>query len=901
MTLSEDTVLESRYRIDQLITKKNDGATYRAFDGQFNTPIILKEKNLQSDEAIKQFQQEALILTQLRHPSLPWVMHHFSYKDKQYLVTDFIGTESLWDTIQKTKRPYPESQAIQYILDICEPLRYLHQQNPPVVHQDIKPLNIKTHPSGKAVLVDFGIMKSSDPLDPYAAFLAPEQLNGQRSTPSSDIYALGATLYSLVTGQMPPVSTQVRNFSPENESLNSQLIELISKTMRFEPGERPNFGIFQQTLENILKSIPTLDTAPTSEQNQLAIPNSIAGSTVKNSFWLVDPTGVGYPVGLDELTIGNHPQANVRIDVAGISPFHAKIKTEKGRCLVMDDSSEQGTFLNHHRLSSGWFPFEPGDILVCGSTRFHITTTKPVKIGSTAPLAMPAPEPIANEPQITKPSSPSKTNEQPNRSRYIMAAIILLLLVVGGGLYFVLFANSSATNEVAIVEAETTNAPAPTNTSVVDTDTTTSETSIASTDGEEASSSSGQNVPDPKVTLVTPTKKATPVPTATEGSATQDTTIVVETTATRSPTKTPTASSTPTQRAASAPSTSSRTQTPTPTGPTVIPIDAEETVARIGTREVTNVTINPNNSQEVYALVKRDGIYKSGNGGQGPWAKLPVDASGVADFIIDPTDPTRLYASTWNAVLKSEDGGNTWDANTNGLLGNKTVDLVTVDLTDPDILYAGVGENLVASLDGGQTWSAARHGQGLGVSRIHEIVIDPFDHNIVYVAGVAGSLYKSNNGAQSFEQLPDNIGQGAFSMAAHPEERNVFLIGINSSEAAIMRSENGITFESVSGGLVFGGADSPYSAIVYAPSNPNIVYAGTGIEENRLAKGVFKSTNGGESWRPISNDLPLNPETGQPYYVRSIAVDPTNANRVFVATGNGLYQSSDGGQNWTLR
>jgi hypothetical protein len=105
----------------------------------------------------------------------------------------------------------------------------------------------------------------------------------------------------------------------------------------------------------------------------------------------------------------------------------------------------------------------------------------------------------------------------------------------------------------------------------------------------------------------------------------------------------------------------------------------------------------------------------------------------------------------------------------------------------------------------------------------------------------------------------------------------------------------------VSSGLVYGGADSPYNTIVYAPSNPNIVYAGSGDEENQLAKGIFKSTNGGAEWQQISDDLPRNPDTRQSYYVKSLAVHHTNPNIVFAATGGGLYQSVDGGSSWLLR
>ncbi len=89
--------------------------------------------------------------------------------------------------------------------------------------------------------------------------------------------------------------------------------------------------------------------------------------------------------------------------------------------------------------------------------------------------------------------------------------------------------------------------------------------------------------------------------------------------------------------------------------------------------------------------------------------------------------------------------------------------------------------------------------------------------------------------------------------------------------------------------------------MVYAPSDPNVVYAGSGFESDPDAKGIFKSTDGGESWQNISTGLAVNPNTGFPYYVKSMAVHPADPDTVLAATGSGLYKTTDGGQNWTLQ
>jgi hypothetical protein len=253
-------------------------------------------------------------------------------------------------------------------------------------------------------------------------------------------------------------------------------------------------------------------------------------------------------------------------------------------------------------------------------------------------------------------------------------------------------------------------------------------------------------------------------------------------------------------------------------------------------------------------------------------------------------------------VLKSSDGGNTWKAFGGGLsTANRVVDVVTVDPENPNLLYAGIGSTLVVSTDGGQSWTSDEYGNGLVAGRLTHIVVDPFNHDTVYVGGFFGSIYKSVDSGRNFFALAYGVGEGVFGMAAHPTQKDVYLVGINAFHSAIIKTENGGDFLSVSNGLIFGGADSAYSAIVYAPSNPSIVYTGSGYEDDRFAKGIFKSTDGGKSWTGIINGLSTNSATGYPHYVKSIAVHPSNPDIVLAATGGGLYKSTNGGGSWSLK
>ncbi|MCQ3979612.1 MAG: hypothetical protein DPW09_39850, partial [Anaerolineae bacterium] len=293
MTLTADTILENRYRIDGLLAQGGMGAIYRGFDSILDVPVAIKENFFQTPQGIRQFQQEARILARLHHPGLPRVVNHFSVGEQQYLVMDFIEGQDLWELVTRRGQPLSQRQALDYIIQVCDAVQYLHQQNPPIIHRDIKPQNIKITPAGRAVLVDFGIARviTSDSLTDTGArgvtsgFSPPEQYSGTGTTPASDIYALGATLYAILTGQKPPDSVSLMageaKFEPPdrlNPKLSRQVSAAIEHAMQVQRSDRPaSVGLWQQTLRAIWETLPDDDTA------------LLAMSPV--TAWLVDSAG----------------------------------------------------------------------------------------------------------------------------------------------------------------------------------------------------------------------------------------------------------------------------------------------------------------------------------------------------------------------------------------------------------------------------------------------------------------------------------------------------------------------------------------------------------------------------------------------------------------------------------
>ncbi len=214
MPLPIKSVLENRYLIEALLGEGGFGAVYRATDIKLNKQVAVKE-NLRA--LPEQFDTEASLLANLDHRNLPRVTYNFSIPGQgQYLVMDYVQGEDL-DFILNRFGPLPEPLVVPLILQVCNALEYLHRQSPPIYHRDIKPANIRLSFDGQAMLVDFGIAKVYDTHQithtgarkaHTPGYSPPEQYGKGGTDARSDIYALGATLYHLLTGQRPPDSLE---------------------------------------------------------------------------------------------------------------------------------------------------------------------------------------------------------------------------------------------------------------------------------------------------------------------------------------------------------------------------------------------------------------------------------------------------------------------------------------------------------------------------------------------------------------------------------------------------------------------------------------------------------------------------------------------------------------------
>lgn len=226
MNITAGKVLQNgKYVLDAAIGQGGFGITYKATHTYLGQTVVIKtlHENLRRHEDFDRFQEqfiaEAQRLAKCQHPNIVRVLDFFEEGGQSFIVMDYIPGPTLGESI-KQGQPLPEAQAIHYIRQIGSALSLVHHNG--LLHRDVKPQNIiRREGTESVILIDFGIAREFTPgvtqthTGILSAGYAPiEQYlpRGKRS-PATDIYALAATLYCLLTGQ-PPVPAALRDRVP---------------------------------------------------------------------------------------------------------------------------------------------------------------------------------------------------------------------------------------------------------------------------------------------------------------------------------------------------------------------------------------------------------------------------------------------------------------------------------------------------------------------------------------------------------------------------------------------------------------------------------------------------------------------------------------------------------------
>jgi WD40 repeat protein/tRNA A-37 threonylcarbamoyl transferase component Bud32 len=258
-------LLQGRYRLIAQIGEGGFGAVYKAEDTRLgNRLVAIKEmkpsglKPQELKEATDAFQREAMLLTGLKHPSLPAIHDQFTEDGQWYLVMEFIQGRTLESYLAKApKGRLPVREVFQITLQLCNVLNYLHSQNPPIIFRDLKPSNVMLTPEGQVYLIDFGIARHFKPgqsKDTVAfgttGYAAPEQYGKAQTTPRSDVYSLGAVMHHMLTGD-DPANTPFR-FAPLLMPRPTGTWTFLRTMLEIDEYKRPaDMRIVRQTLQRL--------------------------------------------------------------------------------------------------------------------------------------------------------------------------------------------------------------------------------------------------------------------------------------------------------------------------------------------------------------------------------------------------------------------------------------------------------------------------------------------------------------------------------------------------------------------------------------------------------------------------------------------------------------------------
>ncbi|MGA9772732.1 MAG: protein kinase [Blastocatellia bacterium] len=270
--LEANTVVQGRYRVISQIGRGGMGTVYLAKDENLGVTVAVKQNFFDDNRLIEAFKREARLLAGLRHSALPKVIDYFINEAGQFLVMEYIKGDNLETILDKRRqniepagepKPFEVGEVVHWGEQLLDTLDYLHTLPEPVIHRDIKPQNLKLAGRNQIVLLDFGLAKgkpqwmtrvtTTGSIHGYTPNYAPlEQIQGGGTDLRSDLYALGATLYHLITG-VPPMDAVLRadtiiGGEPDplqaankvNPKVPGELAAMLMKAMEQHRNKRPS-------------------------------------------------------------------------------------------------------------------------------------------------------------------------------------------------------------------------------------------------------------------------------------------------------------------------------------------------------------------------------------------------------------------------------------------------------------------------------------------------------------------------------------------------------------------------------------------------------------------------------------------------------------------------------------
>lgn len=303
-----DTILNGRYEITKELSTKGMANVYLVRDSQLNKLWCLKEivKSRAGKNMIeyRSLLQEANIMKSLNHTSIPRIVTMEEEGDSIFIVMDYVVGWSVGQFL-RDKGVVEQSVAVNWLKQVCGVLIYLHNRKHPIFYRDMKPDNIMIQEDGNIKVLDFGISLVLDDENTILkealgtpGFAAPEQKKrGSKCDLRSDIFALGRTMYYMLTGINPGVVKEnIKPIREINTSLSMGLEVIIDKCTKENPDER------YQSVEEVLYALKNYETLDSSYRDKAKRKVNITLGCYMLSFFLFVTSFI--PLGINKSQIG---------------------------------------------------------------------------------------------------------------------------------------------------------------------------------------------------------------------------------------------------------------------------------------------------------------------------------------------------------------------------------------------------------------------------------------------------------------------------------------------------------------------------------------------------------------------------------------------------------------------
>jgi predicted Ser/Thr protein kinase len=295
--------LGGRYMVEELLGQGGMSSVYKGTDPNLRRTVAIKmiHPHLSQDpQFVSRFEEEAAAVARIRHPNIIQVYDFDHDDDTYYMVLEYVPGQTLQDRLAELNaagKRMPVAEARAVAASMCDALQYAHDRG--MIHRDIKPANIMITDQGQAILMDFGVAKmvggkqhtATGAVVGTALYISPEQVRGEEPDPRVDIYALGVTLFEMLSGQPPfeadsAMSTMMMHVNepvPDLRQLNADvppdLVAVVEKALAKDRDQR------YQTAADMAKalrsaSVKPADVAKTTVEPVLEAPATVAPGSV---------------------------------------------------------------------------------------------------------------------------------------------------------------------------------------------------------------------------------------------------------------------------------------------------------------------------------------------------------------------------------------------------------------------------------------------------------------------------------------------------------------------------------------------------------------------------------------------------------------------------------------------